>query len=306
MQAASVCTGVVITGRLGLIQTMLPVTLWIHNPAYSWARDRGTEMLIGKAGTATTSISSADADSLTVRGRDLCSDLMGRLSFTEYFYLLMTGTEATEDQRFFLDLLLVAIAEHGLVPTNQVARMTYAADPAALQGAVAAGILGCGSVILGASQYCGEFLLEAKKRMESDGTSADVAVTALVSETRAAGGKIPGFGHPLHKPRDPRAQRILELSEHRTPGATFVALARAAETAVPIASGKALPMNVSMAIAAVLLDLGFPTAMLKAIPILARTASLLAHLGEETKNPIGFLMASKAEEAISFDPTEPS
>ena len=91
-------------------------------------------MLIGKAGAATTSISTADAGSLTVRGRDLCGDLMGRLSFTEYFHLLVTGREPTETQRFFLDLLLVAIAEHGLVPTNQAARMTYAADPGGAAG----------------------------------------------------------------------------------------------------------------------------------------------------------------------------
>ena len=78
-----------------------------------------------------------------MRGRDLTGDLMGRLSFTEYFHLLLTGREPTEEQRFFLDLLLVAIAEHGLMPTNVAARMTLAADPGSLQGAVAAGILGC-------------------------------------------------------------------------------------------------------------------------------------------------------------------
>lgn len=249
-------------------------------------------MLIGKAGKAVTSISTADAHSVTVRGRDLCSDLMGRLSFTAYFHLLVTGDEPTEQQMFFLDLLLVAIAEHGLVPTNQVARMTYDADPASLQAAVAAGILGCGSVVLGTSQYCGDFLLAAASQNE--------ALRAHVAGIRAAGGKVPGFGHPLHKPRDPRAQRILELAEARGSGA-FVRLARAAEVVVPEVWGKPLPMNVSMAIAAVLLDLGFPASMLKAIPILARTASLLAHLAEEAANPIGFLMAAQAEAAIAYD-----
>ena len=104
-------------------------------------------MKIGRQGRATTSISTADANSISVRGSDLCSELMGHIGFTEYFFLLMTGRRPSENQRFFLDLLLVAIAEHGLVPTNQVARMTYAAAPEALQGAVAAGILGCGSEI---------------------------------------------------------------------------------------------------------------------------------------------------------------
>ena len=213
---------------------------------------------------------------------------MGRVCFTDYFHLLVTGREPTEDQRFFLDLLLVAIAEHGLVPTNQVARMTYAADPAALQGAVAAGILGCGSVVLGTTEACGRFLIEARRA-----SRAGRRCGSMVAEIRAGGGKVPGFGHPLHKPVDPRAQRILALAAER--GASRAGTWRwrgEAEAVVPEVWGKPLPMNVSMPIAAVLLDLDFPPAILKGIPILARTASLLAHLAEESERPIGFLMAA--------------
>ena len=108
-------------------------------------------MQIGKAGPAQSGICQAYPDRVDVRGRDLCDDLMGRLSFTEYFHLLLTGEEPTEQQRYFLDLLLVAIAEHGMMPTNVAARMTLAADPGSLQVAVAAGILGCGPIILGTS-----------------------------------------------------------------------------------------------------------------------------------------------------------
>ena len=83
---------------------------------------------------AVSHISQAHPDRVEVRGRDLCGDLMGRLSFTEYFHLLLTGREPTDDQRFFLDLLLVAIAEHGLMPSNIAARMTLAADPGVAPG----------------------------------------------------------------------------------------------------------------------------------------------------------------------------
>jgi citrate synthase len=251
-------------------------------------------MMIGKAGPATTSISTADAASITVRGRDLCGDLMGRLSFTDYFHLLVTGREPSETQRFFLDLLLVAIAEHGLVPTNQAARMTYAAEPAALQAAVAAGILGCGSVVLGTAELCGRFLAEARER----------DLREMVAAIHAAGGKVPGFGHPLHRPVDPRAQRILALADARGAAGPHVALARAAVPVVAEVWGKTLPMNVSMPIAAVLLDLDFPPGILKGIPILARTASLIAHLAEESERPIGFRMAAAAEAAIAYAPGE--
>src|SRR3954454_6693000 len=110
---------------------------------------------------AVTHICIARADNIEVRGRDLCRDLMGRLSFTEYFFLLLTGQEASERQRYFLDLLLVAIAEHGMVPTVQAARMTLSADPGSLQGALAAGLLGAGPVLLGTSEACGKLLAQA-------------------------------------------------------------------------------------------------------------------------------------------------
>src|SRR3954466_7001073 len=110
-------------------------------------------------------ISEAHPDRVEGRGRDLTADLMGRLSFTEYFHLLLTGEEPSEEQRFFLDLLLVAIAEHGMMPTNVAARMTYDADPDSLQGAVAAGILGAGKVILGTAESCARLLEEAQEQV---------------------------------------------------------------------------------------------------------------------------------------------
>ena len=124
---------------------------------------------------------------------------------------------------------------------------------------------------------------------------------ALVRGIRDAGGKVPGFGHPLHKPVDPRTVRILVLAEERGVAGRHVVMARRIERAVAEVWGKPLVMNVSMPIAAVLLDLDFPAAMIKAIPLLARTASLLAHLAEEQKNPIGFLMADQAEAAVAYE-----
>ena len=129
--------------------------------------------MIGKAGTPISHISQAYPDRVEVRGRDLTGDLMGRLSFTEYFHLLLTGEEPTEDQRYFLDLLLVAIAEHGMMPTNVAARMTLAADPGSLQGAVAAGILGCGPVLLGTAEECARLLEQAPRARRRPSSARD-------------------------------------------------------------------------------------------------------------------------------------
>ena len=239
-----------------------------------------------------TSIAHAYPDRVEVRGQDLAGDLMGRLTFTEYFHLLLTGSEPTEEQRFFLDLVLVSIAEHGLMPTTVAARMTLAADPRSLQGAVAAGILGCGPVVLGTAAECARLLGEAHARSAAE----------VVAEIHAAGAKVAGFGHPVHTPLDPRAERILELAgEHGTAG-EHVALAQELRNAVAEAYGKPLTMNVSLPIAAVMLDLGFSEDAVAAVPVLARTASLLAHLAEEREQPLGLTLAAAAEAAAEYRP----
>jgi citrate synthase len=254
-------------------------------------------MMIGKPGAATTAISAGRADGISIRGRDLANEVMGRTSFTEFFFGLATGRAPTENQAFFLDLSLIAIAEHGLTPSVQAARMTYAADPAALQGAVAAGVLGCGTVILGAADLCRK-LLEEVLAKEDAGAPLSEAAGAIARDYRAARRAIPGYGHPLHKPIDPRAERMIALARERGVAGRSVAAAIALTQAVAEAWGKPLPMNVSMSIAATMRDVDAPASLIRGIPILARTAGLIAHLGEEAETPIGFYLAAKAEEAI--------
>jgi citrate synthase len=179
--------------------------------------------------------------------------------------------------------------------------MTLDADPGSLQGAVAAGILGCGPVVLGTAEPCAQLLEHAQARVSTGEDAAGVAA-AMAAAIHAAGDRAPGFGHPLHRPVDPRAERILELADQRGAAGPHVAMARHFGRAVADAWGRPLTMNVSMPIAAVMLDLGFPAASVKAVPLLARTAGLLAHLAEERERPIGFLMAGQAEQAIAYRP----
>jgi citrate synthase len=250
---------------------------------------------VGRPRDRSSSISTADAVSVTVRGRDL-AQLIGTMTFTDYFVFLLMGRTPTADQRFFLDACLVAIAEHGLVPNVQAARMTLAADPGALQAAVAAGILGCGSVVLGTSELAGRMLDAAISR------GGDVAVVAreVAQEYRDRRLPLPGFGHPLHKPKDPRAERLFALADERGTAGPHVRMARALGDVVGEVWGKPLTLNISCAIPAVMLDVGFPLEALKGIPILARTASLLAHLREDGTQPLGFYLADHAAEAVNY------
>jgi citrate synthase len=235
-----------------------------------------------------------------VRGRDLARDLIGSVSFTEHFWLLVTGSMPSAAQCRILDATLVAIAEHGLVPSVLASRMTFAAAPEALQGAVAAGILGCGSVILGSSEAAGNFFASIANRVDT-GVSIAQAARAVILEQRSERRPIPGYGHPLHKQLDPRVQRLFAVADEVGSAGRHVQIARDVETQLPDLLGKRLALNVSGAIPAVLLDAGYPLAALKGVPILARTAGLIAHLLEEQQHPIGFVMSHAAAQAIDYE-----
>jgi citrate synthase len=260
---------------------------------------------IGAQAHHSSAISTSDAATIVVRGRDLTGELMGGIGFTEHFWLLVTGALPTAAQRRMLDATLVGIAEHGLVPSVQASRLTLAAAPEALQGAVAAGILGCGTVILGAAEAAGQLLAEIRRRQDG-GAGAQEAVVAVLREYRAARRAIPGYGHPLHTDYDPRARRLLEIAAECGSAGPYVAIAQLIEQLLPQVLGKPLKLNVSGAIPAVLLDAGFPLAGLKGVPILARTASLIAHLVEEQERPIGFVLSHAGSQAIDYDGAVPA
>jgi citrate synthase len=254
-------------------------------------------MRIGKQDNAVTSICTSDAESITVRGMDLCSEVIGHVDFTSYFWLLVTGTMPSPSQKALADAVLCAIAEHGLVPSVVATRMTYAAAPEAFHGAVAAGLLGCGSVVLGSAEVAGKFYAQVVAEDGDPAAAATAAIKALRAEKKA----IPGFGHPQHSGGDPRAHRLLALAKQHGMEGPHIAMLRTIEQVLPEAIGRSLPSNVTGAIPAVMLDAGFPLAALKGISLLARTASLIAHLQEETERPIGFIMSGAAAGRIGFD-----
>ncbi|WP_233235017.1 citryl-CoA lyase [Bordetella sp. LUAb4] len=256
-------------------------------------------MIIGKETVPRTAISTSNSETIIVRGKDLSKELIGKLSFTEYFYFLVTGRRPSAAQTAVVDATLVAIADHGLVPSVQASRMTLAAAPDAMQGAVAAGILGCGSVILGASENAGRMFTEIRALVEQ-GQTVDAAAAAVVKAYRDAKRAIPGYGHPQHKDRDPRVQALFDVAREQGADLTYIHLADAVERVIPDVVGKPLKLNVSAAIPAVLLGVGFPLDALRGVPILARTGGLIAHLCEELSHSIGFALSHQATREVVY------
>src|SRR5688572_26329390 len=97
---------------------------WRSGIRYAKNLSRRQKMKIGPQTQRASAISSSNEDTILVRGRDLCGELIGHVSFTDHAWLLITGQLPNDVQRRVLDATLVAIAEHGLVPSVQASRMT--------------------------------------------------------------------------------------------------------------------------------------------------------------------------------------
>ena len=261
-------------------------------------------MKIGKATVPRTAICTSDEHTIVIRGRDLSKDLIGKIGFVDHFFLLLVGRLPSPGEAAVLNATLVAIAEHGLVPSVQAARMTFAAAPDAMQGAVAAGVLGCGTVVLGSSETAGRMYAEIDAKVQA-GAATETAALEVLQAWRAAGKSIPGYGHPLHKKRDARVGALFAVAREAGTGLGFIAIAEVVEGLLPQVLKKDLKLNVSGAIPSVLLGAGFPVQALKGVPILARTAGLIAHMYEEMQQPIGFALSYQATREMQYDGAVP-
>jgi citrate synthase len=245
-----------------------------------------------------TRIGSATPDRITVGGRDLPSEVMGHLTLTELAYLLVTRREPTAGERRIVDAVLVSLADHGLTPSALAARLTYTGAPEAVQGAVAAGLLGAGSVFLGPAGDTAHFLADALASRGDAGTDdaslRRIAATA-VEERRRAGQRVPGLGHPVHREQDPRVPRLYELAdEEGLLGPHLRLLAQVADVHEQM-TGRDLPINGAGAGGAALADVGVPPGSVRGFVLIARTAGLVAHLAEEAEHPIGRSLVREVE-----------
>jgi citrate synthase len=187
--------------------------------------------------------------------------------------------------------------EHGLTPSVIAARMVCSSAPEALQAAVAAGILGVGSVFVGTVEGCAALLL----RIVSAEAGMEGEARRIAEEHRAAMTPIPGFGHPVHKPDDPRSAVILGvLATQKVAGKHAVAL-QALAAAVDAVYGRHITINATGAIAAALADVGVPVEIMRGFAVLARCAGLVGHLYEERRQPAMRAIYEAVERAVPYE-----
>ena len=238
-----------------------------------------------------TSVGTSDADTITVMGRDLPSELMGQVTLTELAFLLVQRRLPSAGETRLFDAVLISLADHGLTPTALAARLTHTGAPESLQGAVAAGLLGAGSVFLGVVEDTVRFL-------DTVGDDVEGGVAQQIEADR----RIPGLGHPVHKTQDPRTPRIYEIAGETDLTGVYLARLREVSAAYAKRTGTELPINGAGVAGAALADLGFPIPLLRGFALLARTAGLLGHLAEELQSPIGMPLYREVDERAKYDP----
>ena len=234
-----------------------------------------------------TSLGTSDADTITLLGQNLATDLMGKVGFGELALWLVTQRRPSASEVRVFESVLVALADHGFTPTAIAARLTYLSAPDSVQGALAAGLLGGGSRFLGVTEDCGQFLAAAlASGVPSDDAGFDELALAAVTAARARGAFIPGLGHPVHKVTDPRTPVLIEIASSEGLRGPHLRLFEAIGRVHPSVLGRTLPLNGAGTCGAVLADLGLPLDLLRGFALLARAAGLLGQLAEEQRHPI--------------------
>jgi citrate synthase len=251
-----------------------------------------------------TAIGTSDTDSIRLLGHDLADDLLGQVGFAELaFWLVATRRPSPGELRLF-ETVLVALADHGFTPTVIAARLTLTSAPEALQGAVAAGLLGGGSRFLGVTEDAGQFLADTLAShdgdLPGDDTGWDEVARSAVERQHAAGRFVPGLGHPVHKNGDPRTPVIFRIADEEGVTGSHLRLFAAIGRVHPDVLGKTLPLNGAGVCGAALADLGFPASILRGFALLARTAGLLGHLAEEMRQPVGMQIYADVDGALDY------
>lgn len=246
------------------------------------------------------------ADRIVVRGLDLPGEILGRLNLGDMAFLELTGRVPNENESRLFNALVVTLVEHGVTPSALAARLTYLGAPEAMQAAVAAGLCGLGSVFVGSTEGCARMLFKA---LPDPKTNADLAAlaTRIVAEHRAREAIVPGLGHPIHKPVDPRVPRLFEIARETGFHGKYVALIQLVQAEAERVANRSLPLNATGAIGALGCEMGLDWKVLRGLGVMARAIGLVGHLLEESHQPMAqeVWLRTESEASAHNKPKEP-
>jgi len=220
----------------------------------------------------------SSVERIVVHGKDLPNEILGHLNFGDMAFLGLTGRAPDAKESKIFNAMVVTLVEHGITPSALVARLTYLGAPEALQAAVAAGLLGLGSVFVGS--------MEGVAKLLSESIAGGKDAKTIVAENK----RIPGLGHPIHKPIDPRSVRLFEIARETGFYGKYCRLME------EIAKTRGITLNATGAIGALACELGLDWKIVKGLGVMARAVGLVGHILEETREPMAEELWQRIEE----------
>jgi citrate synthase len=248
-----------------------------------------------------TGIGKAELHRILVRGYDLNKELVGKITFTDMTSLILRGRLPTANEARMLDALLVILVEHGMISHVVAARLIFHCAPEAIQAAVAAALCGAGSVHLGSSEWSAKMLTEA---MPADAKNPDFAAVAasIMDDYSKRKQRMPGIGHRTHAEGDPRADTLFAIAKETGIYGKYCELLQALSKVATERRKRLIPVNVTGAIGAIALDMGFPWQITKAFALIGRTLGVMGHIAEEIRNPMAPQIDAAIKQAIVYEP----
>jgi citrate synthase len=248
-----------------------------------------------------TGIGKAELHRILVRGYDLNKELVGKITFTDMTSLMLRGRLPTPNEAKMLDALLVILVEHGMVSHVIAARLVYHCAPEAIQAAVAAALCGAGSVHLGSSEWSAKMLTEALPNGSENREFQQIA-TNIFDDYSTRKQRIPGIGHRTHAEGDPRAETLFGIAKENGIYGSYCELLQKLSEVASQRRKRLIPVNVTGAIAAIALDMGFPWQITKAFALIGRTLGVMGHIAEEIRNPMARQIDAAIKQAIVYEP----
>lgn len=243
-----------------------------------------------------TRIATSDATSITMRGLDLVDDVIGKRTFTESTYFSMCGRMPNETETRVLDACLVTLMEHGFTPSALVARMVADSVPGEIQVAMAAGLSSVGSVFVGTMEGAARILAQGVR----EGGDPAAYCERVVAEHRSEKRPLPGFGHPHHKPDDPRSPRLFAVAREAGVEGTYIDMLLLLGETFDKALGRHMTINATGAIGALLLEIGVPADVMRGVAVVSRAAGLMAHIREEREQHTARYLWQMASDNIPY------
>ena len=254
-----------------------------------------------------TDIGWSSPDSITLFGRSLPDEILGHLSFGDMAFLELTRRTPTPEESRMFNAMLVTLVEHGLTPSTLVARLTYLGAPESLQGAVAAGLCGLGTVFVGSMEGSAKMLAEAMPDPAAE-PDLDAVAARIVAHFATSKAIIPGIGHPFHKPIDPRTPRLIAIAEETGFNGPYVRLIQAVAAEAGRTRKRDLPCNATGILGALCCEMRLDWKIARGLGVMARAVGLVGHILEESTNPIATELWLRTEEEATrhFRPSTPN